>query len=104
VPTDLLNRIAVDPGVCGGRPCIKGHRVGGVAGTRPAADGDSVVDVVDENPGLDVDDVRACIAYGAKLASADFIDGVSLKPSNRSHITSRLWVIRADRVRQYEPE
>lgn len=72
--TDLLNRIAVDPGVCGGRPCIKGHRVWVSLVLGLLADGESIADVLREYPGLEADDVRACIAYGAKLASAHFID------------------------------
>jgi len=74
VQTDLLNRIVVDPAVCGGRPCIKGHRVWVSLVLGLLADGESVPDVLTEYPGLEVEDVRACIAYGAKLAGAHFID------------------------------
>ena len=38
------------------------------------ADGASVEDVLAEYPGLERDDVRAGIAYGAKLAGGHFVE------------------------------
>lgn len=64
----LLQRIAVDPEVAFGKPTVRGTRiwVGLVLGM--LADGASVQDVLDEYPQLGEDDVRACLAYGARLA------------------------------------
>lgn len=70
----LLNRIAIDPAVCGGRPCIRGHRIWVSLVLGRLADGATVDEVLGEYAGLEADDVLACIAYGAKLAAARFTD------------------------------
>ena len=38
------------------------------------AEGWSPEQVVDEYPGIEIDDVRACVAYGARLADVRFAD------------------------------
>jgi uncharacterized protein (DUF433 family) len=70
----LLDRITVEPAVCGGRPCIRGHRIWVSLVLGMLADGASVGDVLAEYPDLVPDDLRACLAYGAKLASGRFVD------------------------------
>ena len=70
----LLARITVDPAICGGRPCIRGHRIWVAVVLGMLAEGASPEDVLVEYPALELDDVRACIAYGAKLASGHFVD------------------------------
>ena len=71
---ELLERISVDPAVCGGRPCIRGHRSGVSLVLGLLAGGATVKDVLDEYPQLEDADVRACIAYGAWLAGGHFFD------------------------------
>ncbi|MGH2749907.1 MAG: DUF433 domain-containing protein [Actinomycetota bacterium] len=70
----LLERISTDPNVCGGRPCIRGHRIWVSLILGLLADGMSFDDILDEYPGLERDDVLACIAFGAKLADGRFVD------------------------------
>ncbi len=70
----LLERISVDPNICGGKPCIRGHRIWVSLILGLLADGMSVEEVLVEYPGLEEADVRACIAYGAKLAGGRFVD------------------------------
>lgn len=70
----LLDRIAVDPAVCGGKPCIRGHRIWVSLILGLLADGMAVEEILDDYPQLTSDDVRACIAYGAKLADTRFVD------------------------------
>ena len=65
----LLERISVDSAVCGGRPCVRGYRIWVSVILGMLAEGLGEADVLAEYPGLEVDDVRACIAYGALLAS-----------------------------------
>lgn len=72
--TDALERISIDPAICGGKPCIRGHRIWVSVILGLLADGMTVGEVVDEYPGIEDADVRACIAYGALLAGGSFLD------------------------------
>ncbi len=74
VTTDLLARIVVDPQVCFGKPTIKGHRIWVSLILGHLAEGWSPENVVAEFPGIEIDDVRACVAFGARLADVRFID------------------------------
>jgi uncharacterized protein (DUF433 family) len=71
---DLLDRISVDPAVCGGKPCVRGHRIWVSLILGMLAEGLTVEDILAEYPGLEETDVRACIAYGARLAGGRFVD------------------------------
>lgn len=71
---DLLERITVDPAVCGGKPCVRGHRVWVSLVLGMLADGLTIEEILAEYPGLETADVRACIAYGAKLSDGRFLD------------------------------
>ena len=70
----LLDRIAVDGATAGGRPTIRGHRIWVSLILGLLADGMSVDQILADYPGLENADVRACIAYGAWLASGHFTD------------------------------
>jgi uncharacterized protein (DUF433 family) len=63
---DLLERIAVDPAVRFGKPCVRGTRiaVGDVLGYLAA--GMSEEEIVTDFPQLTRDDIRACLAYAAE--------------------------------------
>lgn len=63
---DLLQRIAVDPAVRFGKPCVRGTRiaVGDVLGCLAA--GMSEAKIVADFPQLTRDDIRACLAYAAE--------------------------------------
>jgi uncharacterized protein (DUF433 family) len=63
-PADLLDRVSVDPAVCGGKPCVRGHRIWVSLILGNLTEGLTVADVLAEYLGLAEDDVRACIAYG----------------------------------------
>jgi len=70
----LLARISIDPKVCFGKPCIRGHRIWVSLILDLLAGGMSVGDVLREYPQLEEADVRACIAYGAEMARERYID------------------------------
>jgi len=70
----LLDRTTVDPKICGGRPCIRGQRIWVSLVLDLLAGGMTVPELLAEYPGLEEADVRACIAYGAHLASGPFVD------------------------------
>ena len=71
---DLFDRVVTDPAVCFGRPVIRGHRIWVSVILGYLAEGWTVNQILDEFPGLEVDDVRACNAFGARLADVRFAD------------------------------
>jgi uncharacterized protein (DUF433 family) len=64
----LLDRISIDPDICGGRPCIKGTRVWVALVLDFLADGMSEAELLTEYPQLTHEDVMAAIAYGAEMS------------------------------------
>ncbi|MGH8885935.1 MAG: DUF433 domain-containing protein [Egibacteraceae bacterium] len=70
----FLERIAIDPAICGGKPCIRGHRIWVSLILGLLAGGMTTAEILADYPGLEEVDIRACIAYGAKLADSRFVD------------------------------
>ena len=66
-------RIAVNPEVCHGTPCIKGTRVMVSVILDNLAEGVSHEEVLVAYPTLEAEDVRAALAYAAELARTDII-------------------------------
>jgi uncharacterized protein (DUF433 family) len=60
-----LSRITFDPGVMGGKPCIRGLRVtvGTVVGL--VANGSTTEQILADYPYLEADDIRAALTYAA---------------------------------------
>ena len=71
---DLLSRIGVDPNICFGKPCIRGHRIWVSLVLDLLASGMTTQQILDEYPGLEEADVRACIAYGAEMARERYVE------------------------------
>lgn len=71
---ELLSRISIDPKICFGKPCIKGHRIWVSLVLDFLASGMSVSDVLSQYPGLDEADIYACIAYGAEMSRERYIE------------------------------
>jgi uncharacterized protein (DUF433 family) len=69
---DILSRIAIDPNVCFGKPCIKGHRIWVSLILDFLASGCSIPEILENYPGVEEADVRACIAYGAHISPDPF--------------------------------
>ena len=69
----LLQRISIDPAVCGGKPCIKGTRIWVSLILDFLADGMSEAELLAEYPQLAHEDVLAAIAYGAEAAREQVI-------------------------------
>ena len=61
---ELLNRISIDPEVCGGKPCVKGTRIWVSLILDLLASGLSEAEVRTEYPQLRQEDILAAIAYG----------------------------------------
>ena len=70
----LLERIFVDPRVCFGKPCIRGHRIWVSLVQDLLAAGLSIEEVLEEYPQLSRVDVLACVAYGAEMSRERFVD------------------------------
>ncbi len=70
----LLSRITIDPNICFGRPCIRGHRIWVSLILDLLASGSSTKEILDNYPGLDEADVLACVAYGAEMSRERFVD------------------------------
>ena len=64
----LLQRITIDPRICGGKPCIKGTRIWVSLVRDFLADDMTEAELLDQYSGLTHEDVLAAIAYGAEVA------------------------------------
>lgn len=65
----LLDRITIEPGMCGGRPCIRGTRMRVSDVLELLANGASFEEVLADHPSLVRDDLLAAIAYAAVQTS-----------------------------------
>jgi uncharacterized protein (DUF433 family) len=70
----LLSRISIDPEVCFGKPCVRGHRIWVSLILDLLAEGMKPEEILQEYPGLEMDDIRACIAYGAEMSRERFVE------------------------------
>jgi uncharacterized protein (DUF433 family) len=64
--SDLLSRITVEPGKCGGKPCIRGHRMRVVDVLELLGAGASYDEVLGDYPFLEREDILAAITYAAR--------------------------------------
>ena len=62
----LSERITVDRGQCGGRPCVRGMRIRVQDVVDLFAAGLSGEQILDEMPDLQCEDLPACLAYTAE--------------------------------------
>jgi uncharacterized protein (DUF433 family) len=65
---ELLQRISIDPNVCGGKPCIRGHRIWVSLILDFLASGATAEELLAEYPQLTAEDIRACLAFGSEMA------------------------------------
>ncbi|BBD56981.1 MULTISPECIES: DUF433 domain-containing protein [Planktothrix] len=63
---DLLSRISIDPNICFGKPCIRGHRIWVSLILDFLASGVTIEYLLEEYSGIEREDILACIAYGAE--------------------------------------
>jgi uncharacterized protein (DUF433 family) len=64
----LLERVTIDPRICGGKPCIRETRIWVSLVLDLLAGGVAEAEVLAEYPQLTHEDVLAAIAYGAEVA------------------------------------
>jgi uncharacterized protein (DUF433 family) len=71
---DVLDRISINPNVCFGKPCIKGHRIWVSLILDFLAGGWSIPEILENYPGLEEADIRTCIAYGAEMSRERYVE------------------------------
>jgi uncharacterized protein (DUF433 family) len=63
---ELMDRITVNPDLCGGRPCVRGMRIRVIDVLDLLAAGLTVEQVVEELPDLEPADVTACLRFASR--------------------------------------
>jgi len=74
IRNEHLKRISIDPKVCFGKPCIRGHRIWVSLVLDMLASEMPISEILAEYPGLEEADIFACIAYGAEVADDRFVE------------------------------
>ena len=63
---DYKNRITIDPGKRGGKPCIRGLRITVYDVLEYLASGMTEDEILKDFPDLTREDIRACLAFAAE--------------------------------------
>ena len=64
---ELLRRISIDPNVCFGKPCIRGHRIWVSLILDHLASGTTIEEFLADYPQLNREDILACLAYASEM-------------------------------------
>jgi uncharacterized protein (DUF433 family) len=64
-----IDRITIIPGLCNGKPTIRGLRITVETILGFLAAGDSAAEILDEYPMLEPEDISACLAFASKSAA-----------------------------------
>ena len=71
--SELLDRITIEEGKCGGRPSIRGMRIRVQDVLQLLAAGASHEEILADYPYLEADDIRASLAYAAAQAGGTVV-------------------------------
>ena len=63
---ELLSRITIEPGKCGGRPCLRGFRIRVADILDLLGAGSSPEEILEDYPFLEAEDIRAALQYAAR--------------------------------------
>lgn len=63
---ELLKRITIEPGKCGGRPCVRGTRMRVVDVLELLSSGADHAEILSDYPSLEEEDILACLEYAAR--------------------------------------
>jgi uncharacterized protein (DUF433 family) len=69
---DLIDRVIVDTGICGGKPIIRGKRITVQTILEFLSAGDSKEEILRQFPSLESEDVDACLRFAANLMSHQY--------------------------------
>lgn len=64
--SNTINRVTVDPGQCGGRPCIRGLRIRVNDILELLASGATWEEILEDYPLLEREDIAAALRYAAR--------------------------------------
>lgn len=67
----LMERITTDPGIFGGKPIIRGHRLAIEHVLSMLAAGDSIDTILEGYPWLQKKDILACLVYAKRLVARE---------------------------------
>jgi uncharacterized protein (DUF433 family) len=68
----MVERIVVNPEICGGRPVVRGTRITVQTVLEFLAAGDSPAEVLEEYPSLTREDIQACLDYASRVMGNRF--------------------------------
>jgi uncharacterized protein (DUF433 family) len=71
----LLERITVEPGKCGGKPCIRGKRIRVTDILDLLSNGASQEEILQDYPFLEREDILAAIAYASRMTDHVVLPG-----------------------------
>ena len=74
---ELLKRITVEPGKCGGRPCIRGYRLRVSDILDLIAAGADKEELLKDYPFLEAEDIVAALTYAARQTDHVVIAGAA---------------------------
>lgn len=70
---NYLDRITLEPGKCGGKPCIRGYRLRVKDVLDLLAAGSSESEILKDYEFLEPEDIRACLQYASAQANHSII-------------------------------
>ena len=70
---ELVKRISINPGVCFGKPCIRGTRIWVSLILDNLAEGVTEKELLEDYPALKHEDILAAIAYGAEMSRERYV-------------------------------
>ncbi|WPJ96548.1 DUF433 domain-containing protein [Coraliomargarita algicola] len=74
---ELIERITIESGKCGGRPCIRGYRLRVSDILALIAAGASNEEILEDYPFLEADDIVAALTYAARQTDRVVIAGAA---------------------------
>ncbi len=63
---ELMERITQTPGLCGGRPCIRGMRIRVCDILEMLAENVNIEEILEDFPDLEREDIQACLIFAAR--------------------------------------
>ncbi len=71
---ELIASITINPDVCFGKPCIRGHRIWVSLIPNLLVRRITGEEILKEYPDLTGEDILACIAYGAEMSRERYVE------------------------------